>query len=245
VARNRASAASSRPRRPGTCGAKACVKGPGAASSRIYRCAPSRATLSLAPAAETTNLQRISASSHYVMVPSVSFESRVIELRDRTKVHLRPIRPEDEALLHEAVAAMSERTVYFRFFSPIKRMSDALAHRLAVVDYKDRFALVATTHRPNGKERIVGVARYDRAPDTDVAEVAVAVIDEFQRRGLGTLLLAELARVAKNHGIKMFQLIVLPENREMLDLLRKMGWIHQARLTGGVYEISFDLPEPA
>jgi GNAT superfamily N-acetyltransferase len=176
-------------------------------------------------------------------VPSPNFQPRVIELRDGTKVHLRPIVPEDEPLLHEAVAAMSERTVYFRFFSPIKRMSDALAHRLAVVDYQDRFALVATTHRPNSKERIVGVARYDRAPRTDVAEVAVAVIDEFQRRGVGSTLLATLARVARDHGIKSFSLIVLPENREMLGLLHKMGWIHQAKLTGGVYEISFELPE--
>ncbi len=176
---------------------------------------------------------------------SAGFEAHAVELRDRTRVHLRPIVPEDEPLLHEAVAAMSERTVYFRFFSPVKRMSDALAHRLAVVDYNDRFALVATTHRPAGKERIVGVARYDRARGTDVAEVAVAVIDEFQRRGLGSQLLAELARVARKHGIKSFQLIVLPENREMLGLLRKMGWIHQARLAGGVYEISFDLPEIA
>jgi len=168
-----------------------------------------------------------------------------VELRDRTKVRLRPIVPEDEPLLHEAVAAMSERTVYFRFFSPIKRMSDALAHRLAVVDYNDRFALVATTHRPNGKERIVGVARYDRAPGTEAAEVAVAVIDEFQRRGLGGQLLAELARVGRAHGIMSFSLIVLPENREMLGLLRRMGWIHQARLNGGVYEISFDLPDLA
>ena len=168
-----------------------------------------------------------------------------VELRDRTKVRLRPIVPEDEPLLHEAVAAMSERTVYFRFFSPIKRMSDALAHRLAVVDYNDRFALVATTHRSNGKERIVGVARYDRAPGTEAAEVAVAVIDEFQRRGLGGQLLAELARVGRAHGIKSFSLIVLPENREMLGLLRRMGWIHQAKLNGGVYEISFDLPDLA
>ena len=176
---------------------------------------------------------------------AASFEPRVIELKDRSRVHLRPIVPEDEPLLHEAVASMSERTVYFRFFSPIKRMSDALAHRLAVVDYNDRFALVATTTRPAGKERIVGVARYDRAPQTDVAEVAVAVIDEFQRRGLGSVLLAELARVAKTHGISTFQLIVLPENREMLGLLRNMGWIHQAKLVGGVYEISFELPELA
>ncbi len=176
---------------------------------------------------------------------ATGFEPRVIELRDRTNVHVRPIVADDEPLLHEAVAAMSERTVYFRFFSPIKRMSDALAHRLAVVDYHDRFALVATTHKPAGKERIVGVARYDRAAHTDVAEVAVAVIDEFQRRGLGSVLLAELARVARTNGIRTFQLIVLPENQEMLGLLRKMGWIHQAKLVGGVYEISFELPELA
>src|SRR5437899_5249438 len=172
----------------------------------------------------------------------VGFEPRVLELTDGTRVHVRPIVPEDEPLLIEAVAAMSERTVYFRFFSPLKRLPDALAHRLAVVDYNDRFALVATTRKHDGKERIVGVARYDRAVDTDVAETAVAVIDEFQRRGLGSALLTILARVARDHGIQMFTLIVLPENQQMLGLLRKMGWIHQAKLTGGVYEITFDLP---
>jgi ribosomal protein S18 acetylase RimI-like enzyme len=170
------------------------------------------------------------------------FEPRTLELKDGTKVHVRPIVPDDEPLLHEAVAAMSERTVYFRFFSPLKRLPDAMAHRLAVVDYNDRFAIVATSHRPTGKERILGVARYDRVAGTDVAETAVAVIDEFQRRGLGTTLLSILGKVAREHGIKTFSLIVLPENQQMLGLLRKMGWIHQAKLTGGVYEITFDLP---
>jgi GNAT superfamily N-acetyltransferase len=158
-------------------------------------------------------------------------------------VHVRPIVAEDEPLLHEAVANMSERSVYFRFFSPLKRMPDAMAHRLAVVDYRDRFAIVATSHRPSGKERILGVARYDRVAGVDVAEVAVAVIDEFQRRGLGRALLTILAKVAREQGIKTFSLIVLPENQQMLGLLRKMGWIHQAKLAGGVYEITFDLPE--
>ena len=173
---------------------------------------------------------------------ATGFAPRTLEL-DGLKVHVRPIVPEDEPLLHEAVAAMSERTVYFRFFSPLKRMPDALAHRLAVVDYHDRFAIVATTHRPNGKERILGVARYDRVAGTDVAEVAVAVIDEVQRRGLGRALLTILAKVARDEGIKTFSLIVLPENQQMLGLLRKMGWIHQAKLAGGVYEITFDLPQ--
>ena len=167
----------------------------------------------------------------------------MLELTDGTKVHVRPIVPEDEPLLIDAVAAMAERTVYFRFFSPLKRLPDALAHRLAVVDYNDRFAIVGTTHKPGGKQRIVGVARYDRAAETDVAETAVAVVDEFQRRGLGSALLTILGKVAREHGIKTFTLIVLPENQQMLGLLRKMGWIHHAKLTGGVYEISFDLPE--
>ena len=178
-------------------------------------------------------------------MPSPNFEPRVLELKDGTKVHVRPIAPDDEPLLHEAVAAMSERSVYFRFFSPLKRLPNALAHRLAVVDHKDRYALVATTHKPDGKERILGVARYDRVPETDVAEVAVAVIDAMQRRGLGGALLAILARAAQEHGMKTFTLIVLPENQQMLGLLRRMGWIHHATLSGGVYDISFDLPEPA
>lgn len=173
------------------------------------------------------------------------FEPRTMELTDGTKVHVRPIVPDDEPLLHEAVAAMSERSVYFRFFSPLKRMPDALAHRLAVVDYNDRFALVATTHRPGAKERIVGVARYDRVAGTNVAETAVAVVDEFQRRGLGSALMSILGKVAREHGIETFTLIVLPENQQMLGLLRKMGWIHRAKLSGGVYDISFELPPAA
>jgi RimJ/RimL family protein N-acetyltransferase len=175
------------------------------------------------------------------VVAGTGFQPRTLELTDGTKVLVRPIVPEDEPLLHEAVAAMSERTVYFRFFSPLKRMPDALAHRLAVVDYNDRFALVATD-KPRGKERIVGVARYDRVVNTEVAEVAVAVIDEFQRRGLGSALMTILGKVATEHGIKTFTLIVLPENQQMLGLLRKMGWIHRAKLSGGVYDISFELP---
>lgn len=180
-----------------------------------------------------------------IRMASTTFAHRTLELRDGSRLQVRPIVPEDEPLLHEAVAAMSERSVYFRFFSPLKRLPDAFAHRLAVVDYKDRFAVVATTNRPGGRQRILGVARYDRAPDTDVAEVAVAVVDEFQRRGLGGALLTILAGVARDNGIRTFSLIVLPENREMLGLLRRMGWIHHAKLSGGLYDITFDIPEGA
>lgn len=169
------------------------------------------------------------------------------QLRDGSRVRVRPLTPEDEPELHDAFSRMSERTVYFRFFSPLKRLPEDLAHRLAQVDGELRYALCAT-HRlghAHAQEHIVGVARYDRIAGTTVAEVAVSVVDEFQHQGLGSQLLTMLARVAREHGIDTFTLIVLPENQSMLQLLRKMGWIHQARLNGGMYEITFHLPTAA
>jgi RimJ/RimL family protein N-acetyltransferase len=170
-----------------------------------------------------------------------AIHERHLDTKDGMRIHVRAIRPEDEPRLHEAFARMSERSVYFRFFSPLKRLPEAMARRLAQVDYQDRFALVATTHRPDGQEHIVGVARYDRAQGTDTAEAALAVVDEYQRKGIGSSLLSLLAQVAREHGIKRFSLIVLPENQSMLGLLRRLGWIHQARLVGGLYEITFQV----
>jgi RimJ/RimL family protein N-acetyltransferase len=174
------------------------------------------------------------------MSPHPSYEQK-LETKDGLMIHVRPIRGEDEPLLHEAFARMSERSVYFRFFSPLKRLPEEMAHRLARVDHDQRFALVATTHKPDGNEHIVGVARYDRAPGTDTAEVALAVVDDQQRRGIGAGLLSLLSQVAREHGIRHFSLIVLPENQTMLTLLRRLGWIHKAEFEGGVYHITFDV----
>jgi acetyltransferase len=164
---------------------------------------------------------------------------RELQLKDGSRVHVRPIRDDDEALLHEAFSRMSERSVYFRFFSPLKRLPEEMARRLARVDHDLRFALVATTHRPDGQEHILGVARYDRVPDSDTAEVAVAVVDDVQRQGIGSGLLGLLVQIAKEHGIRELTLVVLPENQSMLGLLRRLGWIHRAQFRGGLYEITF------
>jgi RimJ/RimL family protein N-acetyltransferase len=169
-----------------------------------------------------------------------SYESD-LELEGGLTVHVRPIRPDDEPLLHEAFARMSERSVYFRFFSPLKRLPEEMAQRLARVDRDQRFALAAVTRERDGAEHIIGVARYDRAPGTDTAEVALTVVDEYQRRGIGSSLLGLLCQAARDHGIRQFSLVVLPENQSMIGLLRRLGWIHQARLQGGVYEITFDV----
>src|SRR2546423_10154436 len=134
----------------------------------------------------------------------------LMDLKDGTRVHVRPIRPDDEPRLHEAFSRMSERSVYFRFFSPLKRLPEEVAHRLARVDYDQRFALVATTHRPDALEHILGVARYDRAPGTTTAAVAVAVVDEAQRQGIGPGRLSLLARAAGRPCIDPPTPLVLP-----------------------------------
>jgi ribosomal protein S18 acetylase RimI-like enzyme len=168
-------------------------------------------------------------------------DQRTLQLRDGRRVHVRPIRAEDEPLLHEAFRRMSAQSVYFRFFSPSKRLPDHFAARLARVDYRDRFALVASSHQPDGREHILGVARYDRIPGTSSAEAALAVIDEFQRQGIGSALLRLLARIARQNGIESMVATVLVENHCMLGLLRKLGWLHRTRIDGPTYEISIDL----
>lgn len=163
-----------------------------------------------------------------------------IQLNDGRQVRVRPIHRGDEELLFDAFARMSERSVYLRFLSPLKQLPEDTAHRLADVDHRNRYALIAVEGTP-GNERMLGVARYDRIGDSDSAEMAVAVPDDVQRQGIGAQLLSRIAEEARTQGIKHFMVLVLAENRSMLGLLRKMGWIHQARARGGAYEITFDV----
>lgn len=163
-----------------------------------------------------------------------------IQLNNGHRVRVRPIQRGDENLLYDAFRRMSERSVYLRFLSPLKQLPQETAHHLADVDHRNRYALLAVEGAP-GRERLLGVARYDRIAGTDTAEMAVAVPDDVQRQGIGAQLLSRIAEEARSQGIKRFMVLVLAENRSMLHLLRKMDWIHQARAKGGVYEITFDV----
>ncbi|HUI28444.1 MAG TPA: GNAT family N-acetyltransferase, partial [Candidatus Kryptonia bacterium] len=125
-------------------------------------------------------------------------------LRDGTSIHIRALRPDDKLLLVEHFQRLSAQSVYFRFFSAKKRMSDDELARFTELDFVSHAALVATL-RDGEREYIVGVARY--APvSTDHgserrAEIAFAVLDQYQGRGVGTLLLEHLAPIAHANGI--------------------------------------------
>src|SRR5262245_48260944 len=115
-------------------------------------------------------------------------------VRDGGSIHLRAIRPDDRERLLEHFHRLSARSVYFRFFGAKRRLTDAELDQFTRLDFVDRVALVATL-RESGVEHIVGVGRYARTSLPHAAEVAFAVADEHQGRGIGTILLEHLLRV--------------------------------------------------
>lgn len=126
------------------------------------------------------------------------------ELLDGTRVRIRPIVPQDKERLVAAFERLSPESRYRRFLSPVDEITPDLLRRLTEIDYVDHFAWAALLADDPG-EPSVGVARYVRLPDEPgVAEAAVTVVDEYQGRGLGTLLQA-LGAVALEHGIRRFR----------------------------------------
>ena len=156
-------------------------------------------------------------------------------LRDGSTLAVRPIRPEDEADLARFFTDLSMESRVFRFFMAIAN-ADALAKKLVDVDYRTRYGLVAVA----GAERqIIGHAMYVETGPRK-AELALAVADAYQGRGLGTILLGQLAEAAKGAGIDVLEAMVRPENHLMIKVLRESGFPITARSEPG--ELHFELP---
>lgn len=167
--------------------------------------------------------------------------TRQFSLQDGTQVLLRPIIPDDKQRLIAAFERLSPESRYRRFMAPFKLTPSALAY-LTEVDYVNHFAWAALAVDEEGQPGI-GVARYVRfAADPSVAEAAVTVIDEYQGRGLGSLLLKILAITALENGVETFRAFVLSENRSMLEMLRSMDSKieHEGN---GLLRMDLDLPK--
>ena len=169
---------------------------------------------------------------------------KTVILRDGSQVLLRPIKPEDEKRLLAFFYRLSERAVYLRFHQVLPRLPEEEAQRLCNVDYDSSFAMVATTG-DGGDERIISVGRYYRLPQKDRAEIAFAVEDTYQGKGIGTHLLQQLAIIAKERGIRLFKAYVLVENPEMMEVFRDSGFPIEKELAEGVYRIFVDITIPS
>jgi GNAT superfamily N-acetyltransferase len=133
---------------------------------------------------------------------------------------VRDLRPGETGVLAEVFAGLSEQSRYQRFHGPKPRMTAAERAYLAAVDGRDHLAVVAVAH--DGSP--LGIARCVRhRHDTSAADLAAEVVDPFQRRGVGTALVARLARRAAAAGIERLTASVLAETGLQRALLRR-GW---------------------
>jgi acetyl coenzyme A synthetase (ADP forming)-like protein len=141
-----------------------------------------------------------------------------IVLRDGSTVHVRPVRPSDEAAIRAFLEGISSESIGFRFFGAPNL--DWVTAWSIDVDYADRFALIAETGSPR---TIIAHAAYVRA-DHDHAEVAFLVADAWQGHGISTIMLAHLAEIAQQHKISTFTAEVLPHNHRMIEVFRESGF---------------------
>ncbi len=153
-----------------------------------------------------------------------------------TVLQVRPIRPDDAALLVNFHRHLSLRSVYRRFLYVHRSLSAAEVERFTRVDYVNRLALVAEDN-----SGLVAVARYDRTPGTTEAEAAFVVADQYQHHGVGTLLLEQLAAAAWQRGITTFVATTLVENREMLRVFADSGFQVTTKLEDGIVSVRFPI----
>jgi RimJ/RimL family protein N-acetyltransferase len=148
-------------------------------------------------------------------------KERLFRLRSGDWVLVRPLHRDDSPALAAVVEKLSEQSRYRRFHSLTSHLSEQKLRSLTDIDHHTHDALVALVPR---SPEILGVARFVRdAEDSGTAELAIMVGDDWQRRGLGTLLLGQLARRAANVGISDFTAEILAENTPTLALVHQLG----------------------
>lgn len=144
-------------------------------------------------------------------------------LADGTRVSIRPIRREDAALERDFIKRLSPETRRMRFLGQMSEPSDELIRALTDIDYRHDMAFVALVDH-DGQPREIGVSRYGTSPDGKVCECAVTVSDEWQQRGVGTLLMRHLIDVARSRGIRTMVSYDAAGNLPMRDLAAFLGF---------------------
>ena len=165
--------------------------------------------------------------------PSALIDVRT--LRDRSRLTLRPVLPQDDVLLAELIGRVSRASLRNRFHGAVNGVSASRLAQMSCVDYRQHFACVVTTLE-GGRETIVADARYCVDDGTDdersgsassigeSAEFALLVDDRWQRRSLGAWALAALAEAARSAGLRWLHGDVLAGNLPMLALMRRSGF---------------------
>ena len=167
-------------------------------------------------------------------------EEERARLRDGSTVIVRPVRPDDRELFVAGFDRMSGESRYKRFMSHKKRLSDRELDFFTHLDH-DRHEAIGAIDVATGEG--AGVARMHRSPDDPaVAEAAVTVVDEWQGRGLGSVLLGRLTERARELGVQRFEASLFTTNRAMLHMFERLGCMRSQREGLDVLVIDVELP---
>jgi acetyltransferase len=134
---------------------------------------------------------------------------------------VRPIRPEDEPLIHEFLRHVTSQDLRLRFFAPIKEFSHEFIARLTQLDYARAMAFVAFDETTN---EMVGVVRIHSDSIYESGEYAILLRSDLKGRGLGWALMQLITEYAKSEGLKAISGDVLQENTVMLEMCRELGF---------------------
>jgi len=165
--------------------------------------------------------------------------SAIETLRDGRRVEIRALRHEDRAGLEDAVRRASAESLRRRFFSVRRHFSEQEMEFFSDIDFVNHVALVVVADE-GGAAVIVGGGRYV-VIGPGRAEVAFALIDDYQGQGIGAALMRDLAAIARNAGLKELIAEVLPENMAMLKVFKKGGLHPTIRPEAGIVHVTLRL----
>jgi acyl-CoA hydrolase len=161
-------------------------------------------------------------------------------LRDGTEIFFRPVKPTDEVTLSEMLYSLSPSSIRTRYMAQTVTFPHRDVQQLTNIDYTQDISIVGTVPSISG-EQVVAIAQYYLDPKTQAAELAFLVQDEWQKKGMGTFLLAYLTQIAKHRGVKQFCAKVLPTNKAMLAVFHNSGYKVNTEFDGDVYNITYNL----
>ena len=165
--------------------------------------------------------------------------STIETLRDGRRVEIRALRHEDRTGLEDAVRRTSAESLRRRFFSVRRYFSEQEMEFFSDIDFVNHVALVVVAEEGGGAV-IVGGGRYI-VVEPGRAEVAFALIDEYQGQGIGAALMRHLAAIARDAGLRELIAEVLPENTAMLKVFKKSGLHPTTRRETGVMHVTLQL----
>jgi acetyltransferase len=164
---------------------------------------------------------RGSGLANFAVRPYPSQWQRHIEVKDGWRVFVRPIRPEDEPLIHEMLRHVTMQDLRLRFFAPMKEFTHEFIARLTQLDYARAMAFVAFDETAN---EMVGVVRIHSDSIYETGEYAILLRSDLKGRGLGWALMQLIIEYARSEGLKAISGDVLQENTAMLEMCRSLGF---------------------